>query len=155
GNGQATIMTDSGASWTVNQFVGLYIVNRTDRSWGTITANTETTITCDVLAGGTDNDWDDNDYYDIACWDQYDTQIGCIMYDGGTFRMWFTGNMNTDFKQYRPGAAYADHMHLLYATSPDGEIWTKQITPIIAYGAGDDDDGVYAPYKHIHHHLCK
>ncbi|GAI18424.1 unnamed protein product, partial [marine sediment metagenome] len=36
GNGQATIMTDSGASWTVNQFVGLYIVNRTDRSWGSI-----------------------------------------------------------------------------------------------------------------------
>jgi len=64
GANNASVLTDSGQSWTTNEFVGQKVVNTTDGSAGTITANTATTITA-TLAGGTDNDWDTNDNYII------------------------------------------------------------------------------------------
>ncbi len=66
GDGQATVMTDSGASFTSSQLVGGTIFNLTDGSSGVITANDGTTVTVTALAGGTDNDWDDNDYYKVT-----------------------------------------------------------------------------------------
>ena len=62
----ATILTDSGESWEVNKYVGQIITNTTDGSIGTITANTATTITVTpALAGGTDNQWESGDLYEI------------------------------------------------------------------------------------------
>ena len=61
----AAFMTNSGASYTVNEFVGWTIYNITDGSSGVITANTATTITA-TLSGGTDNDWDTSDEYVIG-----------------------------------------------------------------------------------------
>ncbi len=71
--------------------------------------------------------------------DENDIQIGTIIYDtsDSTFKCWYTGNDNFT----------SDNLKLGYATSPDGIIWAKDAgnNPILSYGVGDDDDGVYAP----------
>lgn len=61
----AAFLTDSGESWTTNEWVGYTIYNVTDGSFGIITANTGTTITA-TLEGGTGNNWDSGDVYKIA-----------------------------------------------------------------------------------------
>jgi len=71
-----SILTDTTASWTTNAFVGDNLVNDTDGSSGTITANTATTITA-TLVGGTDNDWDYNDSYIVETTE--DTSIGYLI----------------------------------------------------------------------------
>lgn len=65
GAADAAVLTDSGETWTTDEFVGYTIYNTTDSSWGIITANTATTITA-TLEGGTDNDWDVSDAYKIG-----------------------------------------------------------------------------------------
>jgi hypothetical protein len=65
GSDGASVLTDSTKSWTTNEFVGKKIVNVTDQSSGSITANTATTITA-TLSGGTENDWDTGDEYRVA-----------------------------------------------------------------------------------------
>jgi len=65
GNGEATVMTDGGASFVTDALIGMTIFNTTDSSSGVITDNDGTTVTVAALAGGTDNDWDTNDDYEI------------------------------------------------------------------------------------------
>jgi len=65
GANNAATLTDSGGTWTTDEFVGYTIYNTTDGSQGLITANTGTTITA-TLEGGTDNDWDTSDAYLIG-----------------------------------------------------------------------------------------
>lgn len=65
GSNDAAVLTDSGESWTTDEWVGYTIYNTTDGSRGLITANTATTITA-TLYGGTDNDWDTSDAYLIG-----------------------------------------------------------------------------------------
>jgi len=64
GSNGASTLEDTGKSWETNGLVGLTVTNSTDGSSGTITANTATTVTA-TLTGGTDNDWDTDDVYDI------------------------------------------------------------------------------------------
>ena len=64
GSNNASTLTDSSATFTTNELVGLTVYNVTDNSSGTITANTATTVTAS-LSGGTDNDWDTEDVYFI------------------------------------------------------------------------------------------
>ncbi len=61
----ASVLTDSGESWTTDEWVGYTIYNTTDGSRALITANTATTIT-GTLYGGTENDWDTSDSYLIG-----------------------------------------------------------------------------------------
>jgi len=61
----AAFMTDSGESYTTDEFVGHIIKNETDGSIALITANTGTTVT-GTLFGGTNNDWDSGDTYLIS-----------------------------------------------------------------------------------------
>ena len=61
----ASALSVSGASWTIDEWVGFLVKNTTDGSEAVITANTATTITA-TLAGGTDNDWDVSDVYEIV-----------------------------------------------------------------------------------------
>jgi len=68
GAANASVLTDSAASWEVGELVGRVISNTTDGSTTTITANTANTIT-GTLAGGTDNDWDVSDAYTIVARD--------------------------------------------------------------------------------------
>lgn len=63
-SGSATL-TDSSKSWTTDEFVDKKIINLTDGSYGTISANTSTTITA-TLANGSENDWDSGDLYAIG-----------------------------------------------------------------------------------------
>lgn len=75
GANNAAVLTDSGASWTTDQWVGYYIKNVDDGSWGVITANTATTITA-TLYGGSENDWDTNDDYSIVQGLNFNTASG-------------------------------------------------------------------------------
>ena len=61
----ATVMTDSTATFTEDSLIGLTIRNTTDASEGVIIDNDETTVTVRILTGGTDNDWDASDAYVI------------------------------------------------------------------------------------------
>ena len=65
GGADQAVLTDSTATFTVNALIGYTIKNTTDGSEGLITANTGTTVTA-VLAGGTDDDWDNGDAYLIS-----------------------------------------------------------------------------------------
>ena len=65
GDGEATVLTDSTKTWTTNALAGLQVFNTLDGSSGVILSNTANTVTVASLAGGTDNDWDTNDEYEI------------------------------------------------------------------------------------------
>jgi hypothetical protein len=64
GLANAAVLTDSTEAWETNELVGKTLKNLTDGSSTTVTANTATTVT-GVLAGGTDNDWDIDDEYQV------------------------------------------------------------------------------------------
>jgi len=59
------VLTDDTKQWASDALIGKVILNTTDLSWGTITANTATTITA-TLANGTDCRWDADDAYEIV-----------------------------------------------------------------------------------------
>ncbi len=63
----STVMTDSGASFPTGGtgLDGYWITNVTDGSYGKIQSNTGTTVTVTALTGGTGNNWENNDYYEI------------------------------------------------------------------------------------------
>lgn len=65
GGADAAVLTDSSQSWTTDEWVGYTIKNVTDGSQALITANTTTTIT-GILYGGTEDDWDASDAYNIS-----------------------------------------------------------------------------------------
>lgn len=65
GDNDAAIMTDAGIDIGANALIGMTVYNVTDASSCTITANAATTITC-TLAGGTDNNWDTNDVWQVG-----------------------------------------------------------------------------------------
>ncbi|MEK7613461.1 MAG: hypothetical protein AAB439_01120 [Patescibacteria group bacterium] len=65
GANEASTLTDSGATYAIDEWVGYTVYNTTDGSQGLITANTATTITA-ILYGGTQNDWDTGEAYLIG-----------------------------------------------------------------------------------------
>lgn len=65
GSNNASILTDSTQSWVPDSLIGLTVFNATDGSSCEITDNDATTVTC-TLSGGTEDDWDTNDYYNIG-----------------------------------------------------------------------------------------
>ena len=60
-----TVLTDAGTPFTASALVGWKAYNITDGSWGTVVSNTTSTVTVDDMVGGTDNDWDIADQYEI------------------------------------------------------------------------------------------
>lgn len=64
GTNNAATLTDSTKSWSPDALIGKTIRNTTDGSIGVITANTSSTVTA-TLSGGTDNDWDTGDAYEV------------------------------------------------------------------------------------------
>lgn len=64
GGDNEAVLTDSTQTWTVDALIGLQVFNQTDGSSATITDNDAHTVTA-TLAGGTDDDWDDGDLYEI------------------------------------------------------------------------------------------
>lgn len=65
GSNNVSVLADSGATWTTDQWAGYFIKNTTDGSWAKVVSNTTNTIT-GTLYGGTDNDWDTSDAYSIV-----------------------------------------------------------------------------------------
>lgn len=76
GSNNVSVLSDSTKSWTTNEWAGgnYRVRNLTDGSSGIITANTASTITA-TLAGGTDNDWDTDDQYEIRHADYENTIV--------------------------------------------------------------------------------
>ena len=74
GSDNASVLTDSTQSWTTDEWVGYVVKNTTDGSQGEITANTATTVTA-TLAGGSENDWDTSDEYEIVPDTTKDTEV--------------------------------------------------------------------------------
>lgn len=68
GSADATVLTDSAQTWTIDEWIGYTITNTTDGSVGIILSNTANTITLDAfgLSGGTENDFDNADAYLIG-----------------------------------------------------------------------------------------
>ena len=62
---QATVLTDATKSWTPDELIGYQVFNSTDECSGIVTDNDETTVTVAALAGGTGNDWDTDDAFEI------------------------------------------------------------------------------------------
>lgn len=62
---EATVLTDATKTWVVNELVGYQVFNTLDGSSGVIVSNTVNTATVVALAGGTGNDWDTADEYEI------------------------------------------------------------------------------------------
>jgi hypothetical protein len=78
GTDNASTLADSGESFTANSMVGMTLYNITDGSSGLVTANDGTTITA-TLAGGTDNDWDASDVWQVG---PGPDQSGSVFYVG-------------------------------------------------------------------------
>ena len=81
GSSGASTLTDSTLSLGANSLVGLTLLNVTDGSSGTITANTTNTISVS-LSGGTDNDFDSGDSYRVRLNVGGSTQGGVITTKG-------------------------------------------------------------------------
>jgi len=77
GSESASALTDTTKNWTTDEFVGKKIVNITDGSSGSITANTATTVTA-TLSGGVENDWDSSDVYRIANHSDYANTVEIV-----------------------------------------------------------------------------
>jgi len=65
GDDEATVMTDSTAAFTIDALIGATIYNVTDGSSAIITDNDTTSVTVAALLGGTGNDWDTGEKYEI------------------------------------------------------------------------------------------
>lgn len=66
GGSSATVLTDSTASWTTDEWVGYWVKNITDGGVGMVLSNTATTMTFDELYGGTGDTWENGDVYNIC-----------------------------------------------------------------------------------------
>lgn len=65
GAANAAGLTDNTQNFAVDSLIGLLIKNTSDGSEGIITGNASTTVVA-TLSGGTDNDWDAGDTYEIV-----------------------------------------------------------------------------------------
>ncbi len=108
----ATVMTDSTAAFTVDALIGWKIYNYTDGSYGIVTDNDATTITVAALIGGTDNDWDQNDYYEIN--QSLDTiESGCTIAAVGMRLGGSKGGSGTNPSSGVPGGSLRDNEWIL------------------------------------------
>jgi len=65
GANNAAVLTDNTKSWAVDELIGFQVFNSVDGSSGFIASNTSDTVTLTSLTGGTDNDFDTGDEYEI------------------------------------------------------------------------------------------
>lgn len=103
-----TVMTDSNATFTTDALIGWTIYNVTDLSSGVITDNDGTTVTVAALLYGTDNDWDQNDYYEINK-SLTITQVDCTVNAVGTRLGGTTGGSGTNPARGIPGGSSRDN----------------------------------------------
>ena len=132
GVGNASVLTDSGQSWTTDELVGYTVRNITDGSEGLITANTATVVTA-TLSGGTDDDWDVDDSYVII------TSGGAMTYEheniGTGDRYWGTNedvylvNSSNASNIFRGGfSSYTDAAAVGFSIDGDGKILNNQMS---------------------------
>lgn len=61
----STVLTDTSQAWTIDELIGLQVFNQTDLSSAIITDNDATTVTVAALIGGTGNNFEQDDVYEI------------------------------------------------------------------------------------------
>jgi hypothetical protein len=121
GGTHATILTDSTASWTVDALIGRTVDNVTDGSTGTVTDNDATTVTLDDLTGGTDDQWEASDKYEI-----YEPTVRTI-WDG------MQSNLTTAYVDWSPDTQALGTGEWFY--SPDIKNVIQEITDRAGFGA--------------------
>lgn len=116
GAANASVLTDSGESWTTDMFKGAVVYNITDGSYGTVTANTATTITA-TLANGTDDDWDVDDTFHVTNVTELDTdeqaEIVALKAAANLYKMAVATVDSSDASKYKE-QAYQWEMEYLY-----------------------------------------
>jgi len=65
GNDGASVLQDISQNWAVDSLIGMYVYNLADGSKGSITANTDNTVTAQ-LSDGTNNFWNSGNNYKIT-----------------------------------------------------------------------------------------
>lgn len=119
GAGDAATLTDSAASFVVDELIGTIIYNTTDGSSCTITDNDATTVTC-TLSGGTDNDWDNGDAYSVSR--MYLSLAGFSRVSLGTF------TVSTDSTHARTGTSVDDDLYMDAYDTDTGPAYIHMIT---------------------------
>jgi len=71
-----------------------------------------------------------------SSWDYPFVGAACVLKDGGTYKMWYTGGQSGNLSS----------SHIGYATSPDGIMWTKHSgNPVLSPGTGWESGAVGYP----------
>lgn len=94
----------SGSPWTTDQWVGYRVLNITDGSLGIVTSNTANTLYA-TLSGGTEDDWDFGDvyeiyYYNFNFYNKVNWEITHLPPSGATHYQWAYLGSNIDRYNY-------------------------------------------------------
>jgi hypothetical protein len=136
-------MTDIGASFTLGALAGMEIFNTKDKSHGTITANTATTVTVAALTQGFTNTWHVGDTYVIGA-HLVDLASGASMpYPlpaGFTITIL---EIRGNFNQYAEGYIFTDTLLFAMFYGAAGGDMVQQAS-IVEFGTGlIDPQGLY------------
>lgn len=128
GGTHATTLTDSTASWAANEWAGNTIKNTTDVSEGTAQSNTDDDIVLDDLTGGTDDQWENGDAYEIE--PTWVAQEKMILH-ADTASTFVAGDVGTEFElrlQVVSGLTVTDYsVRVLVTVFIDGQ--NVEVTP--------------------------
>jgi len=139
----AAFMTDSGESFTTDEFVGWTIYNITSKSSGIITANTDTTVTAAMYLdsdGTTADTWNSGDTYEIGY------KIATVIIPIGTTAVGDVIYKDIDNAQLVEGSGPT----AIYKKRGVADIYAGEqlaVFPTVAVGAGA---GTYQPYVFGH-----
>jgi hypothetical protein len=143
GANNAASLTDSTAKLTADgerDIVGLTLHNVTDSSSCTITSATATTAAC-TLAGGSENDWDTGDLYDIGPI----TPVNIVMDGSAVFGAVLSGQSGTgSAAKSNVVSSNPDRTGILDYFGPN-RIGSNVFTTNIEQNTIDDDDGIARP----------
>jgi hypothetical protein len=147
GSSNVYILSDSGKSWTTDEFVGDVISNDTDTSWGIVLSNTATTVTA-FLQGGTENLWDASDAYTICHYGEiyFSTDSGAegpgvaTLYTSGC-----TLSQGAKFNVRTTGTGAARWVNLGYGYLMQGASTGKSSDPLIEFYNTD----IHSEYRSI------
>lgn len=142
GGDDKTILTDSSQAWTVDALIGMQVFNQTDGSSAFITDNDATTVTA-ILAGGTDNNWDDGDVFEINN-SQVVVTVGIAVPTTFGLKIADTSFGGSGFKEDVGGG-----------TSRDNEIVTRQNETYVLHILSGSDDNIITFHLHWYEHVDK
>ena len=139
----ATVLTDTNQSWTVDALIGMQIFNQTDGSSAFITDNDGTTVTVVALLGGTGNNWEQNDVYEINN-SQMVVTVGMAVPTTLGLQITDTAFGGTGFKADVGGG-----------TSRDQEIPARRNETYVTHVLSGSADNIITFHFHWYEHMAK